>query len=243
MPTNKVYESFELAVEDIFDGASVMIGMFGGIACAPQNLVLALATSQVRNLTIISNPAGGDGRLGIGNIGGKPYIDHEILVKNGQVKKFIGAVPASIVVSRPNAFEELYRQGKAELELVPQGTLAERIRAGGAGIGAFYTPTGVGTVIADGKENRTIGGREMILEYALRADFALIRAHKSDTMGNLIYKGVMRTFNPLMATAADVVIAEVDEVLEPGDLDPEIIVTPGIFVNRIVETSKGKVKR
>jgi len=242
MPTNKVYKSFDVAVEDIFDGASVMIGMFGGISCVPQNLVLALATRRVRNLTIISNGAGGDGRLGIGNVGGKPYIDHEILVKNGQVRKFIGAVPASIVASRPNAFEELYREGKVELELVPQGTLAERIRAGGAGIGAFYTPTGVGTVVEDGKERRTIAGREMILEYALRADFALIRANKADTMGNLIYKGVMRTFNPVMATAADVVIAEVDEVVEPSDLDPEVIVTPGIFVDRIVETSKGEVK-
>jgi 3-oxoadipate CoA-transferase alpha subunit len=159
------------------------------------------------------------------------------------VKKFIGAVPASIVVSRPNAFEGLYREGKAELEIVPQGTLAERIRAAGAGIGAFYTPTGAGTEIEKGKEKKTINGKEMILEYALRGDYALIRAHKADTMGNLVYKGVMRAFNAVMATAADIVVAEVDEIVEPGEIDPESVVTPGIFVDRIVETSKGEVKQ
>ena len=242
MAINKVYESFDEAIADMKDGAVILLGGFGGIAPVPQNLILALSRRGLKNLTIVTNNAGGDGRIGIGNIGGKSYVDHEILVKNGQVRKFIGAVPASIVFSRPNAFEGLYRQGKIELEVVPQGTLAERIRAGGAGIGAFYTPTGAGTVVEEGKEKRTINGREMLMEYALRGDYALIRAHKADTMGNLIYKGVMRTFNALMATAADIVVAEVDEIVEPGELDPEIIVTPGIFVSRIVETSKGEVK-
>jgi 3-oxoacid CoA-transferase A subunit len=239
MAINKVCESFDEAVADIPDGAVILLGGFGGIAPLPQNLILALSRKGVKDLTLISNNAGGDGRLGIGNIGGKPYVDHEILVRNGQVKKFIGAVPASIIASRPNAFEELYREGKVELELVPQGTLAERIRAGGAGIGAFYTPTGVGTVVEVGKEKRVIAGREMLLEYALRADFALIRAHTADTLGNLSYHGVMRTFNAVMAMAADVVIAEVDEIVEAGDLDPEVVVTPGIFIDRIVKTPRG----
>lgn len=242
MSVNKVHESFDEAVADIPDGAVILLGGFGGIAPVPQNLTLALHRKGAKDLTIVSNNAGVDGRIGLGNIGGKPYVDHEIWVSSGQVKKFIGAVPGSIVVSRPNAFEESYRQGKVEMEIVPQGTLAERIRAAGAGIGAFYTPTGVGTEVAKDKERKTINGKEMILEYALKGDYALIRAHKADTMGNLAYKGVMRTFNAVMATAADVVIAEVDEIVELGELDPEVIVTPGIFVDRIVETSKGEIQ-
>lgn len=242
MAINKVYESFDEAIADIPDGAVILLGGFGGIAPVPQNLTLALHRKGVKDLTIVTNNAGIDGRIGLGNIGGRSYADHEILVTDGQVKKFIGAVPASIVVSRPNAFEQLYREGKVELEIVPQGTLAERIRAGGAGIGAFYTPVGIGTEIAKGKEKKIINGKEMILEYGLRGDYAFIRAYKADTMGNLVYKGVMRTFNAVMVTAADIVVAEVDEIVEPGELDPEVIVTPGIFVDRIVETSKGEVK-
>ena len=242
MAINKVYESFDEAVADIPDGAVILLGGFGGIAPVPQNLTLALHRKGVKSLTIVSNNAGVDGRMGLGNIGGKPYVDHEILVTSGQVRKFVGSVPASIIVSRPNAFEELYREGKVEMEIVPQGTHAERIRAAGAGIGAFYTPVGVGTEVEKGKEKKIINGKEMILEYALRGDYALIRAHKADTMGNLVYKGVMRTFNAVMATAADVVIAEVDEIVEPGELNPESIVTPGIFVDRIVETSRGEIR-
>jgi 3-oxoacid CoA-transferase A subunit len=242
MAINKLYDSYDKAVADVPDGAVILIGGFGGIAPVPQNLIQALQRQGAKNLTIVSNNAGVDGRIGLGNIGGKPYLDHEILVTNGQVKKFVGAVPASIIVSRPNAFEPLYREGKIELETVPQGTLAERIRAGGAGIGAFYTPVGIGTEIADGKETKVINGKDMLLEYGLRGDYAIIRAYKADTMGNLVYTGVMRTFNAVMATAADIVIAEVDEIVEPGEIDPEVIVTPGIFVDRIVKIKKGDLR-
>jgi 3-oxoadipate CoA-transferase alpha subunit len=173
--------------------------------------------------------------LGIGSLGGKPFIDEEILIENGQVRKVICSVPASLVMSKPNAFERLYREGKIELEYVPQGTLAERIRAGGAGLGGFYTPTGVGTLIERGKEKRTIDGKEMILEFALRADYALIRAYQADTMGNLIYKGIMRSFNAIMPQAAKTAIAEVEEIVDMGELDPEFIITPGIFIDRIIK--------
>jgi len=238
--TSKVYNSFQEAVADIPDGALILIGGFGGIAPVPQNLIKALELKGTKNLTIASNNAGGDGQLGLGNIGGQPYYDHEALVWNGQVSKFIGAVPASIVVSKPNAFEQMYREGKVELEIVPQGTLAERIRAGGAGVGAFYVPVGVGTVAEKGKEKRVINGKEMVLEYGLRGDFAFVRAHKADRYGNLVYKGVMRAFNAVMAMAAETVIAEVDEIVEPGEIDPECVVTPGIFVDRIVAVPKGE---
>jgi 3-oxoadipate CoA-transferase alpha subunit len=241
MAKRKVCADFDQAVTGIFDGAVIMIGTFGGIAPTPQNLILALARKGVRNLTIVCNNAG-DGCLGLGNIGGKPFIDHWILVNNGQVRKFIGSIPASLIASRTIPFEELYREGKVELELVPQGTLAERIRAGGAGIPAFYTPVGASTEIEKGKEKRLINGKECLLEFGLRGDFALIRAHKADILGNLIYRGVMRTFNAVMATAANVVIAEVDEIVEPGAIDVENVVTPGIFVDRIVKLPEGKPK-
>jgi 3-oxoadipate CoA-transferase alpha subunit len=242
MAINKVFNSFDEAVADMKDGAVILLGGFGGVAPVPQNLTLAVHRNGAKNLTVVTNNAGVDGRLGLGNIGGKPYVDHEIWVTSGQVKKFIGAVPASIVVSKPNALEQLYRDGKVQLETVPQGTLAERIRAGGAGIGAFYTPVGVGTEVEKGKETRVINGKKMLLEYGLRGDWALIRAHKADTMGNLVYTGVMRAFNAVMATAAETVVAEVDEIVEPGELDPEAVVTPGIFVNRIVKIKKGDVR-
>jgi 3-oxoadipate CoA-transferase alpha subunit len=197
-----------------------------------------LANRGVKNLTLISNSAGVAGKLGIGSLGGKPFIDEEILIERGQVRKVICSVPASLVMSRPNAFERLYREGKIELEYAPQGTLAERIRAGGAGLGGFYTPTGVGTLIEKGKEKRTIDGKEMILEFALRADYALIRAFKADTMGNLIYKGIMRSFNAVMPPAVKVAIVEVEEIVDTGELDPEVIITPGIFIDRIVKIPK-----
>lgn len=236
---NKIYGSFDEAVADMKDGAVILLGGFGGVAPVPQNLITAVARKGVKGLTIVTNNAGADGRIGIGNIGGKPYLDHEVLFKNEQVSKFIGSVPAPIVVSMTNAFMECHKEGKTELEIVPQGTLAERIRAGGAGIGAFYTPVGVGTDVEKGKEKRTINGKEMLLEYPIRGDYALVRAYKADTQGNLVYKGVMRTFNAVMAMAADVVIAEVDHIVEPDEIDPESVVTPGIFVDRIVEVSKG----
>jgi 3-oxoadipate CoA-transferase alpha subunit len=238
MTLRKLYATPDEAVADIPDGATIMIGGFGHAIDKPQHLIKALAKRGVRNLTIISNSSGVAGKLGIGSLGGNPFIDEELLVENGQVKKAICSVPASLVMSKPNAFEKLYKEGKIELEYVPQGTLAERIRAGGAGLGGFYTPTGVQTLIEKGKEKRTIEGKEMILEFALRADYALIRAFKADTMGNLIYKGIMRSFNAIMPQAVKTAIVEVEEVVEIGKLDPEAIVTPGIFVDRIVSAPK-----
>jgi 3-oxoadipate CoA-transferase, alpha subunit len=231
---NKIYATCSEAVADIPDGATVMVGGFGHAADKPQNLITALKHHGSKGLTLIMNGAGVSGSLGIGSLGGVPFTDEEILIENRQVKKAICSVPSSLVMSKPRAFEKLYLAGEAELEYVPQGTLVERIRAAGAGLGAFYTPTGVGTLIEEGKEKRVIDGKEMLLEFALRADFALIRAYCADTMGNLIYRGIMRSFNAIMATAAKVVIVEVERIVEAGELDPEIVVTPGIYVDRIV---------
>jgi 3-oxoacid CoA-transferase A subunit len=235
---NKVCASFIEAVADIPDGATIMIGGFGHAADKPQNLIAALKNQGAKNLTVIANSAGQAGKLGIGSLGGKPFIDEEILVENKQIKKAICSVPASLVMSKPNAFEKQYLAGEVELEYVPQGTLAERIRAGGAGLGGFYTPTGAGTLVENGKEKRIIDGKEMLLEFALRADYALIKAYCADTMGNLVYRGIMRSFNAIMATAAKVTIAEVDQIVEAGELDAETVVTPGIFIDRIVEIPK-----
>jgi 3-oxoadipate CoA-transferase alpha subunit len=238
MALQKIYTMVDEAIADISDGATIMLGGFGHAIDRPQTLIKGLANRGVKNLTIISNSAGVAGKLGIGSLGGKPFIDEEMLVEKGQVKKVVCSVPASLVMSKPNAFERLYREGKIELEYVPQGTLVERIRAGGAGLGGFYTPTGVGTLIEEGKEKRAIDGKEMLLEFALKADYAFIRAYKSDTMGNLTYKGIMRSFNAIMPQAAKVAIVEVEEIVEAGALDPEVIVTPGIFIDRIVKISK-----
>lgn len=237
---NKIYKTCSDAVADIPDAASVMIGGFGHAADKPQNLIQALRDQGAKKLTLIGNSAGTAGKLGIGNPGGVPFIDEEILIENKQVWKAICSVPASLVMSKPSAFERQYLAHAVELECVPQGTLAERIRAGGAGLGAFYTPTGVGTLMEQGKEKRIIDGREMLLEFALRADYALIRAYQADTMGNLVYRGIMRSFNAIMAMAANVTIVEVEEIVEAGKLDPENIVTPGIFVDRIVAISGEK---
>ena len=238
MAIQKIWESPEEALADVPDGASIMVGGFGHAVDKPQNLIQALVDRGVKNLTIIANGAGAAGALGIGSIGGKPFIDEEPLFENGQVRKMVCSVPASLVMSRPNAFERRYSEGKIELEYVPQGTLAERIRAGGAGIGGFYTPTGVGTLIEEGKETRIIDGRKMLLEFALRADYALIRAYKADTMGNLIYRGIMRSFNAIMPQAVKTAIVEVEEIVEAGELDPEHVITPGIFIDRIVKIAK-----
>lgn len=238
MPKNKVYPSFAQAVADIPDGATIMIDGFGGAGGMPENLLLALRDHGAKELTIIGNTAG----LG-GSFGTKPtvpYVDPSILVENRQVKKAIASYPFSPSPSRPTAFERQCLAGEAELELVPQGTLAERIRAGGAGIEGFYTPTGVGTVIERGKEKRVIGGKECMLELPLRADYALIRAHKADRMGNLVFRGTSRSFNAIMATAARVTIVEVDDIVEPGELNPEAIITPGIYVDRIVKRPKAR---
>jgi 3-oxoadipate CoA-transferase, alpha subunit len=231
---NKVFATCSEAVADIPDGATIMVGGFGHAADKPQNLIAALRNQGAKKLTLIMNGAGVSGRLGIGSLGGVPFTDEEILIENRQVKKAICSVPASLVMSKPCAFEKQYLAGEVELEYVPQGTLVERIRAAGAGLGAFYTPTGAGTLIEQGKEKRIIDGKEMLLEFALRADFALIKAYCADTMGNLIYRGIMRSFNAIMATAAKVVVAEVERIVEAGELDPESVVTPGIFIDRIV---------
>jgi 3-oxoacid CoA-transferase A subunit len=226
----KVISTFSEAVADIPDGASIMFGGFGHAADKPQNLISALKDQGAVNLTMIVNGAGVSGRLGIGSLGGKPFIDEEILIENRQVKKAICSVPA---------FEKQYVAGEVDLEYVPQGTLAEKIRAGGAGIGAFYTPTGVGTLIEEGKEKRVIDGHEMLLEFALTADYALIRAYCADTMGNLVYRGIMRSFNAIMAMAAKTTIVEVDRIVDAGEIDPEHVVTPGIFVDRVVKIPGG----
>jgi 3-oxoadipate CoA-transferase alpha subunit len=231
---SKIFSSYREAIADIPDNSTIMIGGFGHAADKPQNLIAALRDQGAKGLTIIVNGAGVSGSLGIGSLGGKPFVDEEVLVANGQVRKAICSVPASLVMSKPGAFEKRYLAGEAELEYVPQGTLAERIRAGGAGVGAFYTPTGVGTLVEKGKEKRVIDGKEMLLEFALRADYALIRACKADTAGNLVYRGIMRSFNAVMAPAAKLTIVEVDQVVDAGEIDPEAVVTPGIFVDRIV---------
>ena len=231
----KTLSSFDEAVSDIPDGAVLMIDGFAGPGGTPQNLIRALRDHGARELTIISNTAGLASVIGFGTLPGDRPIDIGILVENEQVRKVIASFPVSPSPSRPTAFENAYREGKVDLEVVPQGTLAERIRAGGAGIAAFYTPTGAGTLMAEGKEVRNFGGRDYLLETALRADFALLRAHRADTMGNIQYRGTSRNFNGVMATSAEVVIMEVEEIVEPGDLDPGAVHTPGLYVDRIVK--------
>ncbi|MCH8061891.1 MAG: 3-oxoacid CoA-transferase subunit A [Chloroflexi bacterium] len=235
MPINKVLDTFAEAVADIPDGATLMIDGFAGPGGTPQNLIRALRDHGAKDLTIVSNTAGLASVVGFGTLPGDVPTDIGILVDNEQVKKVIASFPVSPSPSRPNSFERAYREGKVELELVPQGTLAERIRAGGAGIPAFFTPTGPGTQLADGKEVRVFDGREHVLEHALKADFALLRGHKADTIGNVVYKGTSRNFNAVMATAAGVTVMEVDEIVEPGELDGGDVHTPSIFVNRIVK--------
>ncbi|MCH7552402.1 MAG: 3-oxoacid CoA-transferase subunit A [Chloroflexi bacterium] len=231
MATGKVFDTFREAVADVANNAVLMIDGFGGPGGMPSNLILALRDLGATGLTIIGNTAG---LPGFGAKAGEDFINTSILYANKQVRKCIASFPVPRSPSVPSPFQDAWRAGEVELEVVPQGTLTERIRAGGAGIPAFYTPTAVGTHLADGKEVRRFGEREYVMERALTADFAFIRAHKADTMGNLVYSGTSRNFNPVMATAAHITIAEVDEIVEPGVLDPEAIVTPGIFVRRIV---------
>jgi len=214
---NKVVASAEEAIQDVFDGATIMVGGFG-LCGMPENLIRALAQKGVKNLTTISNNAGVDD-FGIG-----------LLLQNRQVKKMI-----STYVGENKLFEQLVLNGELQVELNPQGTLAERLRAGGAGIPAFYTPTGYGTMVAENKETREFDGRYYVLERALRGDFAFIKAWKGDRMGNLLYRKTTRNFNPMMATAADYVIAEVEQLVEPGELPPDQVHTPGIFVDAIFQ--------
>ena len=214
---NKVLPSAEAAVALIPDGASIMMGGFG-VCGLPENLIAALHARGTRDLTIISNNAGVDG-FGAG-----------VLLNAHRVRKMI-----STYVGENKEFERQYLGGEIEVELVPQGTFSERMRAGGAGIGGFFTPTGVGTLVAEGKEVRVIDGKSYVLEAPLHADFAFVRAWKGDRDGNLVYRRTARNFNPVMATAARVTIAEVEHLVEPGEIDPDHVVTPGIFVQYILK--------
>jgi 3-oxoadipate CoA-transferase alpha subunit len=231
MPPNKVFSSFDEVLRDIPDGAVIMVGGFGGPGGMPSRLLLALRDHGAKDLTIIGNTAG---LPGFGARQGDEVVNVSILYANHQVKHTIASFPVPRSASAVSDFMRAYHAGETTLEVVPQGTLAERIRAGGAGIAAFYTPTGYGTKLGEGKETREFDGRAYVLELALKADYALVRAHQADPMGNLTYRGSSRNFNPIMAMAARVAIAEVDEVVPLGALDPEAIATPGIFVKRVV---------
>lgn len=243
MPIDKTCPGFAEAVADIPDGASVMVGGFGGAGGMPYRLLEALRDQGARRLTIISNTAGVAMVTGFGWPNGETPVDHSILFANHQVARFIGTYPVPGSVSLRNAFQDAVERGEVEIELVPQGTFVERIRAAGAGIRAFYTPTGAGTELARGKEVREFEGRQCVLEKALRADYALVRAAKADTLGNLMYIGTSRTFNLAMATAAEVTIAEVDEIVAPGGIDPERVGTPGLYVDRVVARNPETVAR
>ena len=213
---NKVLDSADEAVARIFDGATIMCGGFG-VCGNPENLLLALHRRGTRNLTVISNNAGIDD-FGLGR-----------LLKARQIRKMIASY-----VGENREFERQFLAGELDVELVPQGTFSERIRAGGAGIGGFFTPTGYNTVVAEGKETRIIDGRPYVLEMPLRADFALVRAHRGDRLGNLVYRKTARNFNPMMATAAECTIAEVEHLVEPGEIAPDAVHTPGIFVRHVL---------
>jgi 3-oxoadipate CoA-transferase, alpha subunit len=216
---NKIFDSLQAALADVHDGATVMIGGFGA-AGMPSELIDALIEQGARDLTIVNNNAG-NGEIGLA-----------ALLKSKRVRKIICSFPRQ---TDSYVFDALYRAGEIELELVPQGNLAERIRAAGAGIGGFFTPTGYGTKLAEGKETRWIDGRHYVFELPLHADFALIKAYKGDRWGNLVYRKTARNFGPIMASAAKVAVAQVSEVVALGDLDPDAIVTPGIFVQRVIE--------
>lgn len=220
---NKIVSSMDDAVRDIFDGATVLIGGFGEVG-VPYQLIGALARSGAKQLTVVNNNAG-NGDRGVAE-----------LLLAGAVSKVICSFPH---YPDGHVFRELREAGKVELELVPQGTMSERMRCAGAGLGGFLTPTGVGTDVAEGKQVIEMNGQKFLLEEPLHADFAIIRAHKGDRWGNLVYRMAMRAFNPVMAMAAKVTIAEVDEVVELGLLDPENIATSGVFVHRVVQRAPG----
>ena len=219
---DKTFPSIEAALHGIRDGATVMIGGFGG-AGQPAELIDGLIAQGARDLTIVNNNAG-NGEVGLA-----------ALLKTGRVRKIICSFPRQV---DSQVFDALYRAGKLELELVPQGNLAERIRAAGAGIGGFFTPTGYGTELAKGKETREIDGRMYVLESPIHADVALVKAEAGDRWGNLVYRKTARNFGPIMAMAAKLTVASVHEVVELGSLDPEHIVTPGIFVQRVVQVAR-----
>lgn len=219
---NKVVASADEAIRDMHDGATLMVGGFG-LCGVPEDLIQAVLRKGVKNLTTISNNAGVDD-YGLG-----------VLLKSRRIRKHIGSY-----VGENKTFEQLVLSGELDLELNPQGTLAERIRAGGAGIAAFYTPTGYGTLVAEKKETREFEGRHYVMERGLRADFALIKAWKADRWGNLVFRKTARNFNPMMATAAKVTIVEAEELVEVGEIKPDEVHTPGIYVNRIFVSSGQK---
>ncbi|MEV5612763.1 3-oxoacid CoA-transferase subunit A [Streptomyces sp. NPDC052225] len=217
--TTQLCDTADEAVAGVEDGSTVLVGGFG-MAGMPVDLIDALIRQGATDLTVVSNNAG-NGDTGLA-----------ALLAKGRVRKVICSFPRQ---ADSWVFDELYRSGRIELEVVPQGSLAERMRAAGAGIGAFYCPTGVGTLLAEGKETREIDGRAYVLEYPIKGDVALIGAHRSDRMGNLVYRKTARNFGPVMATAATTVIAQVREIVDTGTLDPETVVTPSIFVDRVVQ--------
>jgi 3-oxoacid CoA-transferase subunit A len=219
---DKRVSSADEAVADIPEGAMLVVGGFG-LCGIPENLVAALARRGVGGFEVVSNNCGVDG-WGLG-----------ILLEQGRIRKVVASY-----VGENQEFERQFLSGELEVDLVPQGTLAEKMRAGGAGIPAFYTPTGAGTLVAEGKETRTIGGRECVLEEAITADFALVAAWKGDRLGNLVYRHSARNFNPMAATAGRICIAEVEELVEPGDLDPDNVHTPGVYVHRLVVAPREK---
>ena len=214
---DKRISSADAAIDKLHDGATVLMGGFG-LCGIPENLIAAVRRQGTKDLTIVSNNAGVDG-FGIG-----------LLLQNRQVRKMI-----STYVGENKLFEQLVTSGELQLDLNPQGTFAERIRAGGAGIPAFYTPTGYGTIVAEGKETREFDGRQYVLERAIHGDFAFVKAWKGDRWGNLVYRKTARNFNPMMATAADYVIAEVEQLVDLGELDPDNVHTPGIYINAIFQ--------
>lgn len=218
MSRTEILDSVDEAVAGIEDGSTVLVGGFG-FAGMPFDLIDGLIRQGATDLTVVSNNAG-NGEVGLA-----------ALLKAGRVRKVVCSFPRQ---SDSYVFDELYRSGRIELEVVPQGNLAERLRAAGAGIGAFFTPTGAGTMLAEGKETRSIDGRDYVLEYPIKGDVALIGAHHADEMGNLVYRKTARNFGPVMATAAATTIVQVAEVVAIGSLDPEVVVTPGIFVDRVV---------
>jgi 3-oxoacid CoA-transferase subunit A len=216
----KIYADAAQALQGVKDGMTILVGGFG-LCGIPENLILALRDSGVKGLTCVSNNAGVDD-FGLG-----------LLLHTRQIKKMV-----SSYVGENATFEKLYLSGELELEFCPQGTLAERVRAGGAGIPAFYTPTGVGTLVAEGKDVREFDGRPYVMERGITGEFALVRAWKADTFGNLVYRKTARNFNPMMATAGKITIAEVEEIVPVGELDPDQIHTPGVYVQRIIKAPK-----
>ena len=214
---NKQVASADEAVQDVFDGATIMVGGFG-LCGMPENLIRALSRRAVKNLNTISNNVGVDG-LGMG-----------VLLAAGQIRSHIGTY-----VGENKLLEQMVLEGRIHLDLIPQGTFSERIRAGGAGIPAFFTPAGFGTLVAEGKETRVFDGRPYVMEHALKADFAFVKAWKGDKWGNLVYRKTARNFNPMMAAAAKITIAEVEHLVEVGELDPDLIHTPSVYVKRIFQ--------